>query len=85
MSSNPTVTLTQQNGYQFLIDFGVHTPDLLVARASTARWGYGSDTQPFAIGRCCQLPVVQFSICTYQIQTGSWWTCGDGDSACGAK
>ena len=29
MTNNPTVTLTQQNGYQFLIDFGLGTPDLL--------------------------------------------------------
>ena len=29
MANNPTVTLTQQNGYQFLIDFGLGTPDLL--------------------------------------------------------
>lgn len=41
MSSNPTVTLTQQNGYQFLIDFGVHTPDLLVDEPPPVGGGTG--------------------------------------------
>lgn len=30
MNAHPTVTLTQVDGYQFLVDFGVGTPDLLV-------------------------------------------------------
>ena len=30
MAANPTVTLTQVDGYQFLVDFGLGTPELLV-------------------------------------------------------
>jgi uncharacterized OsmC-like protein len=41
MTSNPTVTLTQQSGYQFLIDFGLGTPDLLVDEPAPLGSGAG--------------------------------------------
>ena len=41
MTNNPTVTLTQQNGYQFLIDFGLGTPDLLADEPAPLGSGAG--------------------------------------------
>ena len=50
MAANPTVTLTQVDGYQFLVDFGLGTSELLVDEPPPHGAWWGTHSRPVVVG-----------------------------------